>query len=109
MPAACLMLSVVALAVHGHGPSLTASVDFSGTIEPVSELAVSTHDLGSGIVSHVAIYREAHTQEMRNETVETLAMAGDCVDFDATTMLAARRHRHDTWPIAHETLLAMVR
>jgi hypothetical protein len=71
-----------AVAVISH--DTPAIVRFSASIEPVAALAMESHDLGNGIVSTVATYRETGTENPRDETIEMLAYRGDSIAFDAT-------------------------
>lgn len=96
-----LLLALLGLTAHNQPGSnqVSASITFTGTIVPGAEIAIQDHYLGDGVTSYVATYSESHTQEMRHETVEILAMEGDSIDFKAEDKtLVARRFRHDRWP-----------
>lgn len=81
------------------------SLDLSVTVIDPATLTADAIDLGGGVASYVATY----THGDRNETLEVLAMRGDCVDFTAGERLAVRRYRRDGWPKSDEAIALLAR
>lgn len=113
MPVVTAMLLLGATFQGERG--VVGTVTFTATIEPNATLSVEDHDVGNGVVSYVATYRENHSMTCdagriacrpngKGETLEVLAMRGDSIDFTAGERLAARRYRHDGWPKSDEAL-----
>lgn len=88
MSMAAVIAAGVLVSASSHGP---VAVRFDAYIMSTADIAIVTHDLGPGILAHVATYSDG----VRHETVEMLACAGDRVSFDAATQLVATRTGSD--------------
>lgn len=78
-----------------------AEVRFSATIRSDQALAITTHDLGGGVLAHIADYRgQDDDGAPAARSTEILAYSGDRVDFTASSLgLVATRSGADLRPV----------